>query len=315
MSEFSFDKTMKVHPDCFPCFMRQCLIAIKQAGKNGVDENAVMKAALADIERADLEKSPAHATTSMHRTLRRMLGGDPFKAIKGQYNKIALELYDSLKGEIARSAEPLATASRLAIAGNVIDFGIYSTIDIEGTVQRALSEPLAVDHSNSFRKAVAGAGDILYLLDNAGEIVFDRLLIEQLVNEGKKVTAVVKASPVINDSTMEDAREAGLTEVCTVVDNGSDAVGTILESTSDDFKARYKGAGLVISKGQGNFETLLDSAGGTSSPLQDPPKLPKGDSVPPWDPPKKIFFLFQSKCSVVSEVLGLPEGSMLLVGN
>jgi uncharacterized protein with ATP-grasp and redox domains len=290
MSEFSFDRTMKVHPDCFPCFMRQCLIAIEQAGRNGVDENAVIKAALADIEKADLARSPAHATTNMHRTLRRMLGGDPFKNIKSQYNQIALKLYDSLKEKIAQSAEPLATASRLAIAGNVIDFGIYSTIDIEGTVERALTEPLAVDHFNSFREAVAGANDILYLLDNAGEIVFDRLLIEQLISEGKKVTAVVKAAPVINDSTIKDAREAGLTEVCTVVDNGSDAVGTILESTSDDFKARYLGAGLVISKGQGNFETLLDEK-------------------------REVFFLFQSKCSVVSEVLGLPEGSMLLVGN
>ncbi len=290
MSEFSFDKTMKVHPDCFPCFMRQCLIAIEQAGQNGVDENAVMKAALADIQDADLARSPAHATTNMHRTLRRMLGGDPFKNIKSQYNQIALELYDSLRGDIAQSAEPLATASRLAIAGNVIDFGIYSTIDIEGTVQRALNEPLAVDHFTHFKKAVEKTGDILYLLDNGGEIVFDRLLIEQLVNQGKEVTAVVKAGPVINDSTMEDAREAGLTEVCTVVDNGSDAVGTILESTSDDFKARYEGAGLVISKGQGNFETLLDEK-------------------------REVFFLFQSKCSVVSEILGLQEGSMLLMGN
>jgi uncharacterized protein with ATP-grasp and redox domains len=300
MSDFLFGKEMKVHPECFPCFLRQCVIAIDLSGRNGADANEVIKAALEDIQNADLEKSPAHATTDMHRTLRRMLGGDPFKEVKQRYNKIALGLYDSLKKKIANSEDPLATAARLAIAGNVIDFGIYSAIDIEGTVERALGEPLSVDHTAAFKQAVRRAGDVLYLLDNAGEAVFDRLLIEDLIARGKKVTAVVKAAPIINDCTMEDALEVGLTEVCEVVDNGSDAVGTILETTSDEFKNLYEGAGLVISKGQGNFETLLDQRG-TSSPLGDPPK-------------KEIYFLFQSTCGVVSRVLGLSEGSMLLVG-
>jgi uncharacterized protein with ATP-grasp and redox domains len=301
MSDFLFGKEMKVHPECFPCFLRQCVIAINLSGRNGADANEVLKAALSDIQGADLEKSPAHATTDMHRTLRRMLGGDPFKEVKQRYNKIALGLYDSLKKRIAKSEDPLETAARLAIAGNVIDFGIYSAIDIEGTVERALGEPLSVDHTDVFKEAVERADDVLYLLDNAGEVVFDRLLIEDLIARGKKVTAVVKAAPIINDCTMEDAREVGLTEVCEVVDNGSDAVGTILETTSEEFRNLYEGAGLVISKGQGNFETLLDQRG-TSTPLGDPPK-------------KEIYFLFQSKCGVVSRVLGLSEGSMLLVGN
>lgn len=287
---FLSNKRMRVHPECFPCFMKQCLIAISQAGTNGVDENAVMRAAMRDVLEADLGRSPAHATTNMHRTLRRMLGGDPFREIKSRYNRIALGLCDSLREKIRESGDPLLTASRLAIAGNVIDFGIYTSVDIEGTIERALNEPLAVDHFDSFREAVVRADDIVYLLDNAGEAVFDRLLIEELIREGKKVTAVVKASPVINDCTMEDARETGLTEVCTVVDNGSDAVGTILETTSEEFRSLYDGAGLVISKGQGNFETLMGEG-------------------------REIFFLFQSKCGVVSRVLGLPVGSMLLMGN
>jgi uncharacterized protein with ATP-grasp and redox domains len=293
MSDFLFGKEMKVHPECFPCFLRQCVIAINLSGQNGADANEVLKAALRDIQSADLEKSPAHATTDMHRTLRRMLGGDPFKEVKQRYNNIAMGLYDSLKKRIAESEDPLDTAARLAIAGNVIDFGIYSAIDIEGTVERALGEPLSVDHTAAFKQAVQRADDVLYLLDNAGEAVFDRLLIEEFLRAKKKVTAVVKAAPIINDCTMEDAREVGLTEVCDVVDNGSDAVGTILETTSEEFKKLYGGAGLVVSKGQGNFETLLD----------------QGESA------KEIYFLFQSKCGVVSRVLGLREGSMLLVGN
>ena len=149
------------------------------------------------------------------------------------------------------------------------------------------NNPLAVDDYSSFRDAILIADKILYLTDNAGEIVFDRLLIETLISLGKKVKAVVKGSPVINDSTMKDAKESGLTRVCEVIDNGSEAVGTILDWTSPAFQKTFKDAQLVISKGQGNFETLIGNE-------------------------KKIFFLFQSKCNVVSKELGLSTGSMLL---
>ncbi len=301
MRDFLRGKRMKVDPECFPCFMKQCLIAIRQSGRNGdVNEGEVIKAALADILRANLDDSPAHATTRMHRTLRRMLGGDPFADVKSAYNRKALALYPAMKETVRRSADPLRTAARLAIAGNVIDFGIYSSIDIEGAVRRSLGE-IAVDHYEAFRESVMEASEILYLLDNAGEVVFDRLLIEELAARGKQVTAVVKGSAVINDATMQEAREAGLAETCTVMDNGSDAVGTILSTTSEAFRNTYHGAGLVISKGQGNFETLLDTAAAPTTTTQGPQK--------------RTFFLFQSKCAVVSRVLGLPEGSMLLAAN
>jgi uncharacterized protein with ATP-grasp and redox domains len=188
---------------------------------------------------------------------------------------------------VRESGEPLWTASRLAIAGNVIDFGIFTSVDIEGAVRRALQSPLAMDGYQSFKAALSDVPEILYLLDNAGEIVFDRILIETMVSHGKKVAAVVKGSPVINDCTLEDAVEAGMTGVCEVIDNGSDGVGTILEWTSAGFRQRYAQAPFIISKGQGNFETLRD-------------------------PEKTIFYLFQSKCEVVSKELGLSLGSMIL---
>jgi uncharacterized protein with ATP-grasp and redox domains len=251
----------------------------------------VVRAVLRELGKADPGKSPAHATTFMHRRIREMLGRDPFARVKSRYNSIAMDLYPRLKKMVSESHDPLFTATRLAIAGNIIDFGIFTSVDLEGTIERALSGPLAVDNYERFREEVLRAGSILYLLDNTGEAVFDRLLIEELVALGKKVTAVVKGGPVINDCTMSDAREAGIAEVCEVIDNGSDAVGTILEMVSPDFRARFRGNGsLIISKGQGNFETLLEEKG-------------------------NIFYLFQSKCDVLSGVLELPQGSMLLVGN
>ena len=236
---------------------------------------------------ADVLKPPAYSTTFIHRRIRQLLGKDPFKELKCEYNQIALGLYPSLKTIVEKSPDPLWTAMRLAIAGNVIDFGIFTSVDIEGAIRKALNNPLAVDEYSTFKDALLETDRILYLVDNAGEIVFDRLLIETLLSMGKQVKAVVKGFPVINDSTMDDASESGLIGVCEVIDNGSDAVGTILEWTSSIFQEPFKDAQLSISKGQGNFETLIGVE-------------------------KQMFFLFQSKCDVVSKELGLSTGSMLL---
>lgn len=278
---------MRVHLDCFPCFLRQTIIALRYGTRDPELQEKVLKAVLEDIEKTDTLQPPAYATTFIHRTIRRLLDGDPFEAIKSEYNQIALRLYPSLKKMVQESGDPLRTASMLAIAGNVIDFGIFTSVDIEGTIARALRGPLSVDDYQAFKASISETGQILYLLDNAGEIVFDRILIETITSLGKDVTAVVKGSAVINDCTRADAAESGLTEVCEAIDNGSDAVGTILEWTSHDFRESYARFPFVISKGQGNFETLND-------------------------PEKKIFYLFQSKCEVVSKELGLSLGSMIL---
>jgi uncharacterized protein with ATP-grasp and redox domains len=290
MRNFLDGKEMRVHPECYPCFLRQTLIALNTDSFDDALKHDVMKAVLEDIKGAEREKSPAHATTLIHRRIRGMLGKDPFRGIKSEYNARALRLYPRLRETVYGSADPLETAARLAIAGNVIDFGIFTSVDMEGTIGRALARPLEVDHYPAFRREVDKADKILYLLDNAGEAVFDRLLMEALVSRGKKVTAVAKGGPVINDCTLEDALEAGIAEAAEVISNGSDAVGTILEMTTEGFRDRFENAELLISKGQGNFETLLG----------------RGEN---------IFFLFQSKCGVVSRVLGLPEGAMVLVSN
>ena len=278
---------MRVHLDCFPCFLNQSIIALRLGTKDESLQKTILKSILEDIQETDISKPPAYTTTFIHRKIRQLLGRDPFEGIKSEYNQIALRLYPSLKTTIEKSFDPLWTSTRLAIAGNIIDFGIFTSIDIEGTIRMALDNPLAVDDYSSFRDAILIADKILYLTDNAGEIVFDRLLIEILISLGKKVKAVVKGSPVINDSTMKDAKESGLTRVCEVIDNGSEAVGTILDWTSPAFQKTFKDAQIVISKGQGNFETLIGNE-------------------------KKMFFLFQSKCNTVSKELGLSTGSMLL---
>jgi len=278
---------MKTHLDCFPCFLRQAIIALRFGTKDEVLQETILKSTLEEIRKAETSKPPAYTTTFIHRKIRQMLGKDPFREIKSEYNRIALGLYPSLKTAIEQSPDPLWTGARLAIAGNMIDFGIFTSIDIEGAVRKAFNPHIAVDNFKAFKEAVFKSDEILYLTDNAGEIVFDKLLIETLSRLGKKVKAVVKGAPVLNDSTMDDAEETGLAAVCEVIHNGSDAVGTMLDWTSPAFQKIFHKAGIVISKGQGNFETLPENE-------------------------KTIFFLFQSKCDVVSKELRLSKGSMLL---
>ena len=183
---------------------------------------------------------------------------------------------------------PSIIATRLAIAGNIIDFGIFKSIDIEGTIEKALHNDLHIDDYKRLSNDLQKAGSVLYLLDNAGEIVFDRLLIEKLIEAGIQVTAVVKGSPVINDAVREDAVQAGIQEICDVIDNGSDAVGTIMKWCDKDFTKEFENAELIVSKGQANFETLM------------------------YEEKESIYFLFQAKCDVVSNHLGLEKGAMIL---
>jgi uncharacterized protein with ATP-grasp and redox domains len=280
--------------DCFPCFFKQAVIAARLGTKDEALQAAVLKGVTDEIKATDMSKSPAYSTTFMHRKIRQLLGKDPFKDIKSEYNQAALRLYPGLRERVFQSNDPLWTAARLAIAGNIIDFGIFSSVDIIGTVERSLNGPITIDHYSWFKHAVDSRSSVFYLLDNSGEIVFDRLLIEVLVKMGKKVKAVVKGSPVLNDSTFYDAAETGLTELCEIVDNGCDCIGTILEMTSPDFNRMFDDADFIISKGQGNFETL--DCRDNSNRYH-----------------KEIIFLLQAKCDVVSKELGLSRGSMLLL--
>lgn len=213
---------------------------------------------------------------------------DPYRQRKHGSNTLVLTLYPQLKDRIRDSANPLETAVRLATAGNVIDFGIYRSIDaadVTEAIDRALIDEWDTGCLEQFAQAVNDARDILYIGDNAGEIVFDRLLTEELPHE--KVTFAVKGSPVINDATMEDAEMAGLTRLMEVVENGSDAPGTILEDCSAGFRERFEQSDLIIAKGQGNYESLSEVD-------------------------KDTFFMLKVKCPVIAADLDCDMGQMIL---
>jgi hypothetical protein len=280
---------MKIYLDCIPCFIRQSLDAARHATEDIHIHEKVVRGVLGLANNLDMSQSPPVIGQKIHRLIRELAGvDDPYHGVKQRFNNAALKLYSKMRHLIIESEDPLEIAARLAIAGNIIDFGVKSQLEkteLEETIEKCLSEEFSDMQLEAFRGAVNEAEDILYLADNAGEIIFDRLLIEQLPIE--KITVAVKGSPVINDATMEDAALAGLPKIVEVIDNGSDAPGTILESCSQVFRDYFNKADLVIAKGQGNYETLSDVN-------------------------KNIFFILKAKCPVISANIGCEVGEMIL---
>lgn len=279
---------MRTYYDCLPCFMRQALDVVKIATSDPLAQEELLRRIIRCVSDIDLSASPPAMATEIHRIVKRVTGkADPYLRIKQRCNGFALEMYPSMKNLILESEDPLATALRLSIAGNIIDFGVGSPVAEEAvheTVNASLDAPLDEGLIENFKKQIAQADSIVYLGDNAGEIVFDRLFIEQLPAE--KITFVVRGEPVINDITIDDARAVGLDEIVSVIDNGWDAPGTILERCSAELVEKFNSADLVISKGQGNFETLSDES-------------------------RNIFYLLKAKCPVVASHLNCSVGDFM----
>ena len=228
---------------------------------------------------------PPQIGAQVHRIVRQEVGrGDPYREAKEASTLQALGLYPKLKQLVAEADDPLGMSVRLSIAGNIIDMGPAQTYDLWGTVERVLAQPFGIDHELALRQAISQAGRVLYLADNAGETVFDRLLIETL---DVPVVYAVKGGPVVNDATKEDARAAGVDQVAQIFSTGSDALGTILEQCSEAFRSLYDRAELVIAKGQANYETLSEEG-------------------------PKVFFLLQTKCPVIARDVGVPVKSIVL---
>jgi uncharacterized protein with ATP-grasp and redox domains len=282
---------MRTYFDCVPCFVRQVLDSVRMTTDDEQIQEKVLREALFLGSKMDLSQSPPAMAQKIHRFIREITGvKDPYLEVKNRFNKLALQMYPELKQRVETSVAPLETAVRLSIAGNIIDFGVNSVVEqsqVEKTIAESLTEPLDMEAMEEFREATSQAEDILYLGDNTGEIVFDRLLIEQLPYE--KITFAVKGGPILNDATIEDAQIVGLTDIVNVIDNGSDAPGTILESCSEAFCRRFDKSDLIIAKGQGNYETLSDVD-------------------------KNVFFMVQPKCKVLAEHLGCEIGSLVLSG-
>lgn len=253
---------MKTSADCFPCFLRQSLQVARVCGCGPELQVEAVRRIAAVVSGLDPELSPPANARHVYRTLSEVTGcDDPYLQVKKQSNEQALQIVPSLRREIEGQDDEMATAIRFAIAGNIIDYGAYQSINIDRALENSRKQVPAVDHSRLLidrLDTLRRGARILYLADNCGEIVYDSLLIERLFRRGFSLTVAVKDGPIINDALHEDALAAGLDRYARIVSNGTRCPGTVLAQCSPEFLQLFAAADLVISKGQGNFESLSE---------------------------------------------------------
>lgn len=249
---------MKAYPACIPCLINQGLNAVKRLNLPKEKEKEIAVKSLKFLSRFEtFDRSPAYYAYYIQRIVKEVTGKeDPFAEQKDTANRRAQEMLPLLEEKLHSSPDPVATALKLSAVGNYIDFAIRGEVDLERDISLLLNSDFAVWDYKEFSEKLKGARSVFIIGDNAGEIVFDKVLVNALKSMGKEVVYGVKGKPILNDATMEDARKVSMTDICRVVDNGSDKVGTWLEDCSKEFLEVFYDADIVISKGQANFETL-----------------------------------------------------------
>ncbi|WP_227766418.1 damage-control phosphatase ARMT1 family protein [Zhaonella formicivorans] len=283
---------MRVTTTCVPCYLKQALSAFKHAGIKEEEKWEVLNQLCQLIPELSNEATPAaNSSLVLHKLVQALGGEDPFRRAKEYSNRQAEKLLASLELDLGH--EPVYTALKLAVAGNIIDLGIIEHYDLQESVYSALHTPFAIDHYLRFSRLLPDAKKILIIGDNSGEIVFDKILVAELNKLGLEVLYGVKSGFILNDATMLDAQQVGMDKISQVLPNGNNFLGTILEKCSEEFIDHFLTADVIIAKGQANYETLEGNVAGG----------------------KRIFFLLKAKCEIVAEHLGVELGDIVFRQN
>ena len=279
---------MKTRPDCIPCLFTQALNTARQITRDPGVLLAVMRAVGRYVhESASLALSPAALSKPIYQIVNEITGtADPYAHLKEETNRLALQILPAVERFVASAPDPLEAALHAAVAGNIIDFGIAAHVDVNRDLLPLLAQPFAVNAIAEFRAELGPGRRVLYLGDNAGEIVLDTLLVQQIQRTGADVVFAVKSAPIINDATRADAEQAGMTRLATVIETGANDIGTILPNCSTEFRRHFAAADAIVAKGHGNFETCNEL-------------------------PSNLYFLLKIKCGMVAEELGLPAGAIV----
>lgn len=275
---------MKAYPECIPCLINQGLNAVKKLNLPKEKEMEIALRSLKFLSRFDrFDRSPAYYAYFIQQVVKEITGEeDPFKELKKEANKRAEEILS----KILKGKPDLRKAIKLSAIGNFIDFAIKGVFDLEKEIYKLLEKDFLVFDYDVFTEKLNRAKTVFIIGDNAGEIVFDKVLVKVLKEMGKEVIYGVKGKPILNDATMEDAKEVSMTKLCRVIDNGSDKVGTWLEECKEEFVETFYGSDVVISKGQANFETLNEAD-------------------------RSLFFLLVAKCNPIGNETGGKKGELI----
>ena len=282
---------MKLNLDCIPCFQKQALQAVRFISNDEELQEKVLRTVTEELLKSDWNSTPPQLAHKVHSIVKRVTKeNDPYKAVKKESNDLVLRLYPELKKTVKNSQDPLRTAARLAIAGNIIDFGVVQEFNLEQTIKEVLKKDFAIDDYELFKQKLENAKSLLFFVDNAGEIGLDKLLVETFLErkQFERIDFVVKGGPIINDATMEDAEYVGLDLLPNsnflVIGNGEPQTGP--ERSSQTVKHWINSHDFVISKGQGNYEGLSEHNG--------------------------LFFMLMAKCPIIASDLGVKVKDIIL---
>jgi len=276
---------MHIYPDCYDCITRLVRAAMDIASVDDANQVHHLRQMMAIIGKHDPSTPPPVMARKVFDYLHDALGEDDlYSQIKVESHHLAMEMYPRLKALVNQEEDSFLQALKIAGTGNIVDVAHNEAYDLWDEVVKQVSQPLLGVSNKIFKQKLVEHGSLLYLADNVGETVFDRVLIEQLE---MPVVYAVKGGPAMNDATYEDAVAAGIDQIAEVVKTGSTTPGTYLQDCSPEFQARFERAGLVLSKGQANYETLDDQG-------------------------EKIFFLLRMKCPIVAREIGYPVGRLVL---
>jgi uncharacterized protein with ATP-grasp and redox domains len=281
---------MRTKLDCFPCFVRQALDATRMATQDERIHRKVMSSIFSILSNISIQVSPPEIARLVHLRVKSITDNvDPYKEVKKRQDEIALQYKNTLSSQISEMSDSLRGALLLSATGNAIDLAPDSPIvEIYKRYMEIISKGFAWDDYESFLEKLAQCKSLLFLGDNAGEIVWDKILIEELLDHfNMEIVYTVRGFPILNDVTMEDALFVGMDKLVKVISNGYDAPGTVLDSCSEEFLKHYQISDLILSKGQGNYELLS---------AEDRP----------------IFFLLQVKCPVIAENINCHIGEIVL---
>ncbi|MBF0449741.1 MAG: DUF89 family protein [Candidatus Magnetomorum sp.] len=291
-------KNKHISTECYPCIFQQLLsiatlMELNEADKKNFFEKLMQYLLETHGDGIVVQHVIRKATDTVINMMNKPDDFDPYRAIKTHSNTVALDYYQRFNTMIRASSSPLQTALKIAAAGNIIDFGAknHADLDIEKELDSIDQRGFGIYDYDEFYKHLSTASVLLYICDNSGEIVLDKIFIEEIKKafSSLDIICALREKPIINDAVLNDALDVGLDKVATVVSSGSVYPGTILEETSSEFRKLFETSDIIISKGQGNFETLLDAA------------------------TRKMFFILRIKCTMMARLSNAQLGDLVLM--
>ena len=283
---------MRTHLECIPCFIKQSLEAVRMVTDDEKIHTKVLQEIMKHLQKVSFTDSPPKLSRKVHEIIREITGSkDPYKKVKEKSNELAKKKYSYLKKLVNESDDSLLMATKLSIIGNVIDFGTINRFNVDQMIEFSIKQELDESLYLRYKNTLDHSKTILFLADNAGEIFYDKLLLEEIVKKQKQINFIVKANPIINDALVKDAKFAGIDKIANIIEWDSNqkmsSPGIILSYASKQFLQIYESSDIVLSKGQGNYEGLSNVD-------------------------REIFFMLVVKCPLVAKDINSDVGKLIL---